>query len=60
MSDSDGQSFRCPSCRGVGEIDNEQHAGDVSIQCPCGWHGYSKDGQVLTPQDVGRVEDILG
>ena len=59
MSKQAGHSFRCPQCRGVGEIDDEQEAGSVSIVCPCGFHGYVKEGQVLTPADVGKVEDIL-
>ena len=51
--------FRCPECRGMGEIDEEQDLGKVSIVCPCGWHGYSKESQTITLKDVGRVEDIF-
>lgn len=30
--------FRCPECKGVGEIDEDQFYGRVSIQCECGYH----------------------
>lgn len=30
--------FRCPGCGLVGEIDEDQFHGRVSIVCPCGYH----------------------
>lgn len=43
--------FRCPKCKGVGKIDDEQKVGTVSIVCDCGFHGYAKDGTVLKGDD---------
>lgn len=40
--------FRCPDCKGVGPIDEEQKLGKVSIVCDCGFHGYAK------PEDIFR------
>lgn len=31
-------TFQCPTCRGRGEIDEDQFYGKVSIECPCGFH----------------------
>lgn len=39
MRDKKGKTwFCCPTCRGVGEIDEDQLNGRVSIVCPCGYH----------------------
>ena len=40
------KSVRCPDCKGVGEIDQDQLEGRVSVACPCGGHFYIKEGQI--------------
>ncbi len=36
--------FRCPKCGGMGNLDDDQWAGQVSVICPeCGWHGYCNE-----------------
>lgn len=40
--------WKCPRCGLLGNIDDEQRLGKVSIICPedeggCGWHGYMGD-----------------
>lgn len=45
-------NFRCPGCKGIGEIDAEQEAGTVSIVCDCGFHGYAKDGEIIHFREV--------
>ena len=59
MTEGFNRWFRCPECRAMGKIDEEQDLGKVSIVCPCGWHGYSKESQTITLKDVGKVEDIF-
>lgn len=40
--------FRCPQCKGVGQIDEEQRQSIVLIVCGCGFHDYAEHGTVLT------------
>lgn len=47
--------FRCPGCKGVGEIDADMAAGRVSIEClQCGWHHTLRvplaDGAIEPPE----------
>ena len=30
--------FKCPGCRGWGQVDDDQYHGRVSILCGCGFH----------------------
>ncbi len=53
MAEDTNRWFRCPDCKAMGQIDPEQDLGKVSIVCPCGWHGYSKESQTITLKDVG-------
>ncbi|KKM24124.1 hypothetical protein LCGC14_1608300 [marine sediment metagenome] len=39
--------YRCPGCKGMGKVDDEQVAGKVSIVCECGFHGYAKEGETV-------------
>lgn len=31
-------TIMCPSCKGVGTIDDDQYHGRISIWCDCGYH----------------------
>lgn len=59
MTEQSNRWFRCPDCKAMGKIDEEQDLGKVSIVCPCGWHGYSKESQTISLRDIGKVNDIL-
>ena len=45
--------FRCPGCKGLGRIDQEQADSKVSIICTqCGWHGYVSEGELLKLEEA--------
>lgn len=47
--------FRCPGCRGLGTIDEDQASGRVPILCKgCGWHRSGLVSPLIPVSDGAR------